>query len=164
MWRHNLVNKQFQYTSINISRSKGNQAMKFDQLYSISWEIFFLKNNSQNGLEILPVFPDLFLNNQNWAYLWINSLTFYIQIVFIVCQVEDYRNVLKRGCRPFAFTSNKAFLKKTKRSGTSLPASYFRWFWRKIFLLLYSITRTNFTVWLPLLREILGDICIVIAC
>ena len=28
---------------------------------------------------------------------------------FIVCQVEDYRNLLKLSCRPLSFTSYKAF-------------------------------------------------------
>ena len=37
-------------------------------------------------------------------------------------------------------------------------------FWRKVFLLLYSITGPNFIAWLPLFREILGIMCIVIAC
>ena len=32
-------------------------------------------------------------------------------------------------------------------------------FWRKIFILLYSITWQNFIVWLPLLREILRNMC-----
>ena len=27
------------------------------------------------------------------------------EFVFIVCQVEGYRNILKQTCRPFAFTS-----------------------------------------------------------
>ena len=36
--------------------------------------------------------------------------------------------------------------------------------WRKIFLLLYSINGPSFIVWLPLLCEILGNICIAIVC
>ena len=32
-------------------------------------------------------------------------------------------------------------------------------FWRKIFILLYSITWQNFIVWLPLRREILCNMC-----
>ena len=40
----------------NISRSKGNQAMKFGQLI-ITWEIFFLKNHVENEAERLV--PDL---------------------------------------------------------------------------------------------------------
>ena len=37
--------------------------------------IFFLKNHTQNAMEIL--FPGPFLKNQNLAYLWINILKFH---------------------------------------------------------------------------------------
>ena len=49
---------------------------------------------------------------------------YFIRFVFIVLQAEDYPNILKISCRPLAFTSNKAFLKNKKWSGTSLPASF----------------------------------------
>ena len=55
------------------------------------------------------LFSDAFLKNQNWAYLWINSLNF-PQLVFILYQVEGYQNILKLSCRPLAFTSYRAFL------------------------------------------------------
>ena len=53
-------------------------------------ETFFLKNHTQNVLEKL--LPEAFIKNQNWAYLWINSLKFF---TVSLCQVEDYRNILK---------------------------------------------------------------------
>ena len=34
----------------------------------------------------------------------------------------------------------------------------------RIFLMLYSINRPNFMVWLPLHLEILGNMCIAIVC
>ena len=34
--------------------------------------------------------------------------------LFFICQVEDYPNILKLSCKPLAFTSFKAFFKKTK--------------------------------------------------
>ena len=34
-----------------------------------------------------------------------------IQFVFIECQIEDYRNILKLSCRALAFASCRAFLK-----------------------------------------------------
>ena len=74
--------------------------------------------------------PRLFLKSQNWAYFWVNSESF-MQSVFIVCHVKDYRNILKLSCRPPAFTSNKAFLKNKKRSGTSLPAIFFALFLKR---------------------------------
>ena len=55
----------------NISRGKDNQAMKFGQY---NMRNIFLENHSQNVVEKL--FPDPYLKNQNWAYLWINSLKF----------------------------------------------------------------------------------------
>ena len=37
-------------------------------------------------------------------------------------------------------------------------------FWRKIFVLLHYISWPNFIIWLPLLCEILGNMCIAIVC
>ena len=37
-------------------------------------------------------------------------------------------------------------------------------FWRKIFLMIYSINWRNFIVWLSLLLEILDNVCIAILC
>ena len=54
----------------NISRSKGNQKMKFGQLIEYNMKNIFVKNHTQNVLEKL--FPDLKI--QNWEYLWINSV------------------------------------------------------------------------------------------
>ena len=48
----------------------------------------------------------------------------FIQIVFVMCQVEDYRKILKLSCRPLAFISNKAFLKIKKWYGSSLLETF----------------------------------------
>ena len=63
-----------------------------------------------------------------------------MQFVFIVWKVKGYHNILKLSCRPPAFTSYWAFLKQG--SGYSPLASSF--------------------VWLSLLWEILGNLCIAI--
>ena len=47
----------------NISRSKGNQAIKFGQLIEYNIRNIFLKNHTQNVVEKL--FPGSFLKNQN---------------------------------------------------------------------------------------------------
>ena len=61
---------------LHISRSKGNQRVKFDQLIEYSMRnTFFEKSYSRCGAETIP---RLFLKTQNWAYLWINSLNFYL--------------------------------------------------------------------------------------
>ena len=54
--------------------SKGNQTMKFGQLIECNMKNI-LKNYTQNVVEKLVRKP--FLKNQNWAYLWVNSLKFY---------------------------------------------------------------------------------------
>ena len=131
----------------NISRCKGYQTITFGQLiqYNVR-NIFFKKNHTQNVVE--KPFPNPFLKNQNRAYLWIT----YVQVVFIACQVQGYRSILKLSCWPLAFTSYKAFFKKNKKSSrTSLPASFRHDFWRKLLILLYSINWPNFIVYLPLL-------------
>ena len=47
----------------NISRSKGNQAMKFGQLIEYNMRKIFVENHTQNVLEKL--FQDPYLKNQN---------------------------------------------------------------------------------------------------
>ena len=44
------------------------------------------------------------------------------------------------------------------------PAYFVYDFSTKMFLMLYSINWPNFIVWLPLLLEILGNMCITIVC
>ena len=95
----------------NISRSKGNQAVKFGQLIKYNLRNIFLKNSYPKcGGEI---FLDVFLKIQNRSYLRVNSLISFIQFVFIICQVQGYQNILKLRGSSLDFTSNKAlFLKK----------------------------------------------------
>ena len=65
--------------------------------------------------------------------------------------IEIYWN---KTCRPSVFTSCKGFLKKRCLELVSLL--YFSHdFWRKIFLLSYSINWPDFIVWLLLCRNIL---------
>ena len=85
-----------------------------------------------------------------------------MQLVFIVCQIEGYRNILKLSCRSLPFYSYTVFLKNKNRSRTARFLPHFLHdFWRKIFFLLCSIIWPNFFFWLPLLREILANMCIV---
>ena len=58
----------------------------------------------------------------------------------------------------------KLFLKTKRGLGLISLPHFLHNFWRKIFLLLYFINWPSFTVWLPLLREILVNMCIAIVC
>ena len=132
--------------------------MKFGQLIEYNMRNIFHTENVVDKL-----FPDSFLKNQNWAYLWSNILNLYT-FCFNCLPSWDYWMWLKLSCRPFAFTSYKAFLKNNKRSDTISLSHFLHDFSRKMFLLLYSITWPKFNVWLCLFREILGNMCIVIVC
>ena len=58
---------------------------------------------------------------------------------------------------------NIDILDKDKGLGIVSPAHFVYDFSPKMFLL-HSINRPNFIVWLPLLLEILGNMCIAIVC
>ena len=79
-------------------------------------------------------------------------------------QLKVYQNILKLRCWPLASTLNKTFLKNQEMPWTCLPNSFSAWFLRKIFLVLYLINWPNFIAWLPLILEILGNLCILIIC
>ena len=86
-----------------------------------------------------------------------------LQSLFLLyVQVEVYQNILKLRCWPLVSTLYKAFLKNRNRSGTSLLTSFSPWLLKNMFLTLCSTNQPNFNVRLPLLLEILGNMCIVI--
>ena len=70
--------------------------MKFDQLIEYNMKKYFLKNHTQNAVEKL--FPDSFSKKSELI------ISILYSFVFIVCQFESYRNILKLSCRPLAFT------------------------------------------------------------
>ena len=115
--------------------------------------IFLEKSCTKCGGELVS---DTFLKTYNWAYLWINSLKFYT-VCFYGMAVEGYRDHL---LSPHIKLSKKI---KTGLKLISLP-HFPHIFWRETLLLLYSINWPSFIVWLPLLCEILGNMCIPIIC
>ena len=114
----------------NISRSKGNQTMKFHKWIEYNRNIFLEKiYKIQNVSEKLV--PDPFLKNQYCTYLWFSSLKFYKVCFYCESKLMTiYRIMLKLRCSLFTFSSCKTFFKK-KRSGTSLPTSFSAWFLKK---------------------------------
>ena len=126
--------------------------MRFGQLLEYNMENIFLeKSYTKCGKETIPR-P-------------------FTKFVLFVRQVEGYQYTLRLSCRPLSFSSYKSCLKnKWGLELVSLP-HLLHDFWRKIFLLLYSINWANFIVWWPLLRQInrvicvfLGNMCLVIVC
>ena len=115
---------------------------------------------------IEKLFPDSFLKNRNWAYLWINSVKFYTVFV-IVCQVEGYQNILRLNFRPLTFTSYKPFLRNKRRSRSSLRDLFFALFLKKNVIFeekYYLVTLYYLTEFHSLGAFTLGNICIISAC
>ena len=135
--------------------------MKTGQLLDYNLISIFLENHTQNVVE--EPFPYPFLKNQNWAYFWINILKFYMYIYIFCLASWGLLKVIETKLQTTCFTWYKAFLKNKRGLELVFLPHFLRNFGRKIFLL-YSITWPNFNVWLPLLREILGNMCIAIVC
>ena len=115
-------------------------------LWNITWVIRFLTKHIQNVVEKLV--SDCFLKNQNWAYLWMNSLK-YIKFVFIVYPSQGLPKYINTKVLTTCFYFIYSFFKKQKWSLrlVSLPK------------LLHEFLK-NFVAYLSLL----GNICIVFVC
>ena len=116
-----------------------------------------LKNHTQNAVEKL--FPDPFLKNQNWVYLWIISLKFY-EVFFYWMLILGLSKYIETKLPTTCFLPY-TFLKKRGLELVFL-SHFLHDFRSKIFFLLYSITWPNFIVWLPLICDILSNMCIII--
>ena len=138
--------------------SKRNQTMKFGQLIELninfSWKII-------HKIWWRNYFQTFFKKAETGSIS--GSIDCFIQFIFIICQVEGYWNVLKLSCKPLAFASYKAFFWKKGLELSSL-AHFLYEFWRKMFPWWYSINWLKLIAWLLLLRDKLGNMCIVIAC
>ena len=138
--------------------------MKFGQLTKNNIRNIYLEKSHTNGFNIQNIvhklFPDPFLKNQSWEYLWINSLTFYTVFFYYMPSWRLLKYIETMLYKPFTFTSCKAILERDLEK-VSMPY-LLEDFWFKIFFLSYSINWLNFIAWLSLLREELGNICILI--
>ena len=103
--------------------------------------------------------PDSFLKGQNWVYLWINS---FMQILFMVTS-RGVSKCIETIVQTTCFYLIWSFFKQRGLELVSLP--HFRHvLWGKIFPTLYSINWPNCIIWLPLLFEMLGNMCTAIVC
>ena len=107
----------------HISRSKSIQAMKFCQLIEYNMRNSFFEKS--NVLEKL--FPDPFLKNQNWAYVWIKSLKLYT-VCFYCMPSLGLSKYIETKLQSTWFFSYKICLENKKRSGTSFPIFFSAWF------------------------------------
>ena len=143
----------------NISRSKGNQNIRFIQLTKYNMRNIFLeKSCSKGGWETScrPLSKKLKLKKS----LDKKSKVFY-GLFLLYLQVDSYQNILKQECRPLGLTSYNNFLKKQKGVWHQFLCFILSMiFLRKITLSLYFIDWPNLIVRLPLVLQMLGNICV----
>ena len=124
--------------------------------------ICFWKNHMKRwGGETIPRL--FFKKNQNWTYLWINSLKSHT-VCFYYMPGWGLSIYIKTKLQTTCLYLIYSFCKKKRRSGTSFPVSFSAWFFKKGISLILFIHWPNAIVWLSLLYEILGNICIVNVC
>ena len=101
------------HISAYISRSRGNQKMIFGQLIIYKMRIIFLEKLIPTCLGETIIRP--FSNkNQNCAYLWINSLKFYV--VCIYCMPSSgLSKYIETKLQINGLYFLQSFIKKTKR-------------------------------------------------
>ena len=137
----------------NISRSKGNQAMKFDQLIECNMRNIFLEKSYAKCSG--ETNPRPFSEKLKLGISLTHSLKFYtVCFYWMPCW----------GLQTTCFYLIRLFQKINKGLELVCLSHFLQKFWRKLFLLLYCINRPRFIVWLPLLREISANMCIATVC
>ena len=146
----------------NISRSKVNQTMKLGHLIKYNKRKFFLQKSCWKwGSETSP--RPLFTFGKTLIWGKTKWSPAYFQYVSIALNLAYNKNKLYKTSD---YWSRDTFSFKFSEKGLWIvsPSHFVHDFSRKIFLVLQFINWPNFTVCLPLLLEILGIMCITIAC
>ena len=139
-WITNIIIPQS--TNINISRSKGNQTMKFDQLIEYNMRNILLKKSyPKYDEEAIPRFffkkskLSIFLDQQ--AEMSYSLFLFYVQF-------EGYQNILILKWWPLVLNLYKAFSKNKKTFDLVRSRSFSAWFLKKKFFAVQSFDWPNF--------------------
>ena len=146
----------------NISRSNDNQTMKPGQLVEHNLRSLFLEKPYANCVE--ETVPRPFSKKSKLSI----SLNQYSEVLFILFllfgKLRTFESDWNYAADHLLLPHIKLFQKAKRGLDLVLFPHFLHDFWRKIFLLLYSITWPNFNVCLALLREIFGNMCILIVC
>ena len=107
--------------------------------------MFSLKNRTQNVVEKLV--PESFIKNQNWAYIWINSLKCYKVCFYCMSKSRSPKIYEKEVSDQLYLLYIRLFKNKTKQ--------------KEVYGTIILIW-PSFIAWLSLLLEIMGTMCLVI--
>ena len=146
---------------LNISRIHGNQTMKFGQLLEHPKRNIFLEKLCRKwGWETSsrPLFVFLksfILGKIKWSAAWFHDISIALKLAYNRSKLFKTLHYWSRDMLNFDFLD--------KGLGIVSTAHFVYDFSTKMFFMLYSINWPNFIDWLPLLLEILGNMCITIA-
>ena len=96
------------------------------------------------------------LGKSKWSAAWFHYISIALKLAYNRNKLFKTLHYWSRDMLNFDFLD--------KGLGIVSPAYFVYDFSTKMFLMLYSINWPNFIAWLPLLLEILGNMCIAIVC
>ena len=143
----------------SVSRSKGNQTVKFGHLIECNMRNVFLEKSYAKC--DCKSFPRSISEQLKLSI----SLDYWYTVCFYCMPSWRLLKHIETILQTTFFYLILSFFKKTWSvlGGVSVP-HFPHNFWRKIFLLLYSVNWPSFIIRLPLLHQILVSMCIAIVC
>ena len=142
----------------NISRGKRNHTMKHGQLIEYNRNIFLQKLSRKWGRETssrpLFIFWKSLIGNSKWSAALFQYISKTLNLAFNKNKLHKTLDYWVKDKLNFNFSA--------KCLGLVSPPHFVYNFLRKMFLMLHSINWPNFIVRLPLLLEILDNMCITI--
>ena len=135
----------------NISQSKETRQWNLVNWQNMTKEIFLFKNYAKKeaGRPVLDLF--IFRKSLIWGESKWSPISIALNLPY------NKSKLYKTFIDP-EICSILIFQKRVS------PPHFLHEFLRKMFLMLHSINWPNFIVWLPLLLEILGNMCIMVVC
>ena len=146
----------------NISQSKGNQTMKFGQLIEHNTRNIFLQKLCRKWGRVTntrPVFifsKNLIWGQNKWSAAWFQYISVALNLHYNKSKLYEILGYWSRDMLDFHLSE--------KGLGLVSPPHFMYDFSKKMFLILHSINWPSFIVWLSLLLEIWGNMCIKIVC
>ena len=146
----------------NISQRKGNQTIKFGQLVEHNKKHIFLQmlcgkwGRKTSSRPLFIFWKSLIWCESKWSASSFHYIAIPLNLPYNKSKLYKTLDYWSSDITNFNFSE--------KGLGLVSPPHFVHDFSRKMFLMLLSINRPNFIVWLPLLLEILGNMFITIAC
>ena len=142
----------------NISRSKRNQTMELGQLVEYNKRNIFLQKlwrkwSREFSSRPFLIFWKSLLAKSKWFATYFQNISIALNLAYNKNKLYKTLDYWSRDMLNFNFSE--------KGLGLVSPPHLVYDFSRKMFLMLHSIDWANFIVWLPLLLEILHNMCII---